>query len=197
MRMIVALDLSLTATGFACTDGRSGVLNPPKGFDRGMPRLQWIMNQVWKITEGADLVVIEGYAFDRPNQAHQIGELGGIIRFTLWEAEVPRPYIEIAPSSMKKFATGKGNASKPEVLVEAVRKLGYRGASTDEADALWLLEMARAHYEKRTLTVKQVEALDKIDWPVLKTSLQKAEPAISHSSTSLDGAKEEMPELAF
>jgi crossover junction endodeoxyribonuclease RuvC len=162
--MIVALDLSLTASGYATSDGRSGVLSPPKGWT-GMTRLRWIMDSVWNLTEKADLVVIEGYAFDRPNQAHQIGELGGIIRFTLWEAG--KLYVEIAPSSMKKFATGTGNASKDEVLVAAVKKLGYQGFSKDQADALWLLEMALAHYEKRAVNAKQLEALEKIDWPAL------------------------------
>jgi 3-oxoacyl-ACP reductase-like protein len=69
---------------------------------------------------------------------------------------------------MKKFATGTGNASKDEVLVAAVKKLGYQGFSKDQADALWLLDMARAHYEKRTVNAKQVEALEKIEWPALR-----------------------------
>jgi crossover junction endodeoxyribonuclease RuvC len=165
--VIVALDLSLTASGFACSDGRSGVLSPPKGW-AGMTRLKWILDSVWNLTEKADLVVIENYAFDRPNQAHQIGELGGIIRFTLWEAG--KLYVEIAPSSMKKFATGTGNASKDEVLVAAVKKLGYQGFSKDQADALWLLEMALAHYDKRTLTAKQTQAVEKIQWPLLTSA---------------------------
>jgi crossover junction endodeoxyribonuclease RuvC len=173
------------------------VLSPPKGW-AGMTRLKWILDSVWNLTEHADLVVIENYAFDRPNQAHQIGELGGIIRFTLWEAG--KLYVEIAPSSMKKFATGTGNASKDEVLVAAVKKLGYQGFSKDQADALWLLDMAIAHYEKRACTAKQVEAIEKIDWPALTGSLVAGKTAdnftsagetASHSSTSSDVEKQE------
>jgi hypothetical protein len=63
--LIVALDLSLTASGYATSDGRSGVLSPPKGW-AGMTRLKWILDSVWNLTEKADLVVIENYAFDRP-----------------------------------------------------------------------------------------------------------------------------------
>jgi Holliday junction resolvasome RuvABC endonuclease subunit len=159
--VIVALDLSLTATGFATSAGASGVL-VPKNLD-GMPRLKWILDSVWNVTDGAELVVIEGYAFDRPNQAHQIGELGGIVRFTLWESG--RAYVEIAPSCMKKFATGKGNSSKDEVLVAAVRQLDYAGSSKDEADALWLLEMARAHYTGTAKNQAQREAIGKVQWP--------------------------------
>jgi hypothetical protein len=68
------------------------------------------------------------------------------------------------------FATGKGNASKDEVLACAIRKLDYLGFSKDEADALFLLDMARAHYDGRTLTAKQTQALAKIQWPLLTTA---------------------------
>jgi crossover junction endodeoxyribonuclease RuvC len=169
--MIVALDMSLTASGFACSDGRSGVLSPPKGWT-GMTRLKWILDSVWNLTEHADLVVIEGYAFDRPNQAHQIGELGGIIRFTLWEAG--KLYVEIAPSSMKKFATGTGNASKDEVLVAAVKKLGYQGFSKDQADALWLSTWPSPTTAGAPMPPdsprSKLEALEKIHWPALTTA---------------------------
>jgi len=39
---------------------------------------------------------------------------------------------------LKVFATGKGNAGKADVLVSAVRRLGYDGADHNQADALWL-----------------------------------------------------------
>jgi crossover junction endodeoxyribonuclease RuvC len=162
---VLALDLSLTATGWAKSDGSSvvssGVLRTPEELD-GMERIKWILDSVWNLTEDAHFTVIEGYAFDRPNQAHQIGELGGVVRFTLWEGG--RPFVLIAPSSMKMFATGKGNASKDEVLACAIRKLDYLGFSKDEADALFLLDMARAHYDGRALTAKQTQALAKIQW---------------------------------
>jgi crossover junction endodeoxyribonuclease RuvC len=152
---VLALDLSLTATGWAKSDGSSvvssGVLRTPEELD-GMERIKWILDSVWNLTEDAHFTVIEGYAFDRPNQAHQIGELGGVVRFTLWEGG--RPFVLIAPSSMKMFATGKGNASKDEVLACAIRKLDYLGFSKDEADALFparhgprALRRPRAHRE--------------------------------------------------
>lgn len=42
----------------------------------------------------------------------------------------------IAPMQRAKYATGKGNAGKDEVLAAAIRKFGYQGSSNDEADAL-------------------------------------------------------------
>ncbi|MGK7312551.1 MAG: crossover junction endodeoxyribonuclease RuvC [Candidatus Longimicrobiales bacterium M2_2A_002] len=136
---ILALDLSLTCTGWATADA-CGTLSPPKGADRGTARLAWIRDAVLERVEAAELVVLEGYAYARGNRAHQIGELGGVIRLALHDRGVP--YVEIPPSTLKKLATGKGNAGKERVLVEAVKRLRYAGSDNNEADALWLHQLA-------------------------------------------------------
>jgi Holliday junction resolvasome RuvABC endonuclease subunit len=161
---IVALDVSLNCTGYATSSG-CGVLVPPKSAERGYERVRWILDSIWNLTETADLTLIEGYAFGVKNQQGiiSIHELGGVIRFTFWENG--RRLLEIAPKSIKAFATGNGNASKDEMLLAAVRKLGYEGNSKDEADALWLREMALAHYEQRPVNAKQKEAIGKVQWP--------------------------------
>lgn len=162
---LISFDLSLTSTGWADASG-CGVLQPPKLF--GVKRLRWIRDNVLDLAKGADLVVIEGYAFARPNQAHQIGELGGVIRLALADAGLR--WVEVAPSSLKKFATGKGNAKKEDVLGAAIRKLRYDRNSFDEADALFLLQMARTHYAEPKVigamaTVYEREALAGVEWP--------------------------------
>jgi hypothetical protein len=53
-------------------------------------------------------------------------------------------HTALPPASLKKFATGKGNAKKPDMLAAARVRLGYGGADDNEADALWLLQYARA-----------------------------------------------------
>ena len=48
--------------------------------------------------------------------------------------------IGIPVGTIKKHATGKGNASK-EMMIEAARKkLGYKDDDDNEADALWILD---------------------------------------------------------
>ena len=48
--------------------------------------------------------------------------------------------IGIPVGTIKKHATGKGNASK-QMMIEAARnKLGYKGNDDNEADALWILD---------------------------------------------------------
>lgn len=164
---IVALDLSLSATGVAHNAGtaeRAFTLRPRQL--RGVERLEWIMRRVVKEALGKDLVVIENYAFARPNQAHQIGELGGVIRLALYTHNIA--YVEIAPSALKKYATGKGNAPKEAVLAAAFQRLGYAGYDHNESDALWLLAMALDHYgmeEAPQVPKINREALVKVGWP--------------------------------
>lgn len=176
---VVGLDLSLTATGVA-TVTRTEVLRPKA---TGPERLAWIRDAVLDrcrvhLYRGgyapdstdpdvADLVVLEGYAYGRPNQAHQIGELGGVIRVALWEARVP--YVEVPPAVLKKYATGHGNAGKGEVMASAIRRLGYEGHDDNEADADWLRTMALDHYglSRIILPAAHREALGKVDWPEL------------------------------
>ena len=51
-------------------------------------------------------------------------------------------YMNYTPSAIKKFITGKGNASKEEVI-EAVKKLGYEPVDDNEADAIALYLLAK------------------------------------------------------
>lgn len=48
-------------------------------------------------------------------------------------------YIEHSSMTIKKFATGKGNAKKEQMVEAAKVKLGYEGIDDNEADALWML----------------------------------------------------------
>lgn len=168
---VVAFDPSLSCTGWA--RGRS----QPSGEPRvevarivpknlmGERRLVYIRDEVLRRADGAGVVVLEGYAFARENQAHQLGELGGVLRVALHEAGLP--FVVLAPSKLKLYATGKGNAKKEEVLAEAVRRLRYAGSSTDEADALWLLAMAFHGYGVPIWRVPQnhLRGLRDVRWP--------------------------------
>lgn len=166
---ILALDLSLTRTGLATPNAHADVLAPPKGYDRGVRRLHWIEEKVLGIVSmlRIDLVVLEGYSFGSKGAAvFNIAELGGVIRLALFRRGVP--FVEIPPAVVKKLATGKGNASKDLVLVEAVKRLGYEGSDNNESDALWLREAALHHYGlpgRTELPKVHLEALRTVEWP--------------------------------
>jgi crossover junction endodeoxyribonuclease RuvC len=163
---VLSLDLSLTATGWAKSDGSSGVIAPPM---KGYERLAYILDRVINFAEKVDLIAIEGFAFGAKGDAMlQLAGLGTLVRFTLWEAKYT--LVEIPPSNLKMFAAGSGNAKKDDVLGAAIRILSYARNDHNEADALWLLEMTRAHYDGRELTAKQRQALSKIHWPALTSA---------------------------
>lgn len=169
---VVGLDLSLTATGIADSDGSVGTI---KTKLRGCERLAWIAEQVANAIDSAadswvggawPLVVIEDYAFSRADaHSHQVGELGGVIRLQLHEAEVP--WVAVVPSSLKKYATGKGNANKAAMLQAAWQRLGYEGTDDNEADALWLRAMGLDALGHPLVALPAVNraALEKVAWP--------------------------------
>lgn len=164
MTHILGLDLSLTATGVAW-EGGTRVLSFPKL--RGMERVHAINLAVSELDQ-PDIVVLEGYSFGSKGRAvYDIAELGGVIRYGFHE--VALPYVEVPPSVLKKFATGKGNVGKDEVLAAAIRKFGFEGSNNNEADAWILYKMGMARYDEETrssvaATDYQREALAKVDW---------------------------------
>lgn len=172
---ILALDLSLRSTGWC--DGEQANTTEFKA-SRGISRLRGIRDVVLALVRGryrldfacsawnANLVVIEGYAFSaHASHAHELGELGGVIRVALADHGIP--FVDIPPASLKLFATGKGNANKEAMLAAAIRKLEYAGHSNDEVDALWLWHMANLYYNGPQPNVHQAKALLKIQWPTL------------------------------
>jgi crossover junction endodeoxyribonuclease RuvC len=163
---VIGLDLSLRATGLAY-DGGALTIAPRT---TGMRRLHEIAVAVLDVAEElpAALVVVEDYAYSRADaHAHELGELGGVVKLTLWlhDFEV----VTIVSSSLKKYATGKGNAPKEQVLVAAGKRLGYEGHDHNQSDAMWLRAMALDHYgfPLCPMPAEQRAALDKIAWPKL------------------------------
>lgn len=140
VNLYLGLDLSLTSTGIAITGDTPPWRIRPKST--GVRRLIEIRDAIVLNVEAyrPALVAVEGYAYGRPNGMAALGELGGVVRVALHESGAR--WCEVTPATVKKFATGKGNATKEAVLAAAIRRLGYTGTSTDEADALWLAHIA-------------------------------------------------------
>lgn len=163
----LALDVSLTATGWASGLGRFGTIET--GALRGVERLAFIAEWVERAGGKAEVAAIEGYAYAaRATHAHSLGEAGGVVRLALHRLGVP--VVEIAPALIKVYAAGKGNASKELVLVEAVKRLGYEGANNNEADALWLWALMQDALGAPVVTVPQAhrKALASVKIPRVK-----------------------------
>lgn len=191
--MILGLDLSLTAPGIAYADVAETLRIPNI---KGISRLGYWRDSLTHVlrTVAPSVVVLEGYSFGSKGQGVvQIGELGGLVRLLMADAGIP--YVEVAPSKVKKYATGKGNARKgtglksdptlPGTMIyEAIaaglkikpRTVGLQTVYDDNAvDAWWLMQMGLAHYEPnsdrlRPRPVANRTALVGIDWPKRKAN---------------------------
>lgn len=167
---IFGLDLSLTSTGISGNDEILSITTPSKGAER----LHLISEKILQIVTQAEkpAVLIEGYSFSsRNSQAHSIGELGGVVRLELWRKGIP--FTDVAPTARAKFATGKGNANKAEVLSAISAKTGivWSGSSADDKCDAWILEeMGRCLAGTARFEWPQVSrsALEKIDWGRIK-----------------------------
>lgn len=167
MPLIAGLDLSLTSTGVSLDGVTLSVCVP----ERAVPRLIAIRRRVLDFLRShaeIPLVCIEGYSFGSKNsQAHAIGELGGVIRVALFEHGIP--FVDVPPTCRAKFATGKGNAGKSEVVSAVSARTGiiWSGKSADDLCDAWVLEeMGRAHFgaPRFDWPKSSLEALEKVDW---------------------------------
>lgn len=179
MNHAVGIDLSLTSTGVATHLGQCNVFSAPGDFGHPMERYGYILDEILKVTDsvahvqGGTLphVAIEGYAFaKRSSHAHAQGELGGIVRRGLWTAGIR--WVEVPPTNLKKFITGKGNATKTDIVSAVTLKTGVewsgKGAD-DRADAWGLRQMVLAHFNESEYSwpAKSLEALEKVAWGTL------------------------------
>ena len=67
-------------------------------------------------------VFIEDYAMGARGRIFNIGENGGLLKHLLWTKQTP--FSLIAPTVIKKFATGKGNAKKDAMWNQFVKDTG-------------------------------------------------------------------------
>lgn len=169
MSFLIGLDLSLTSTGVSI-NGETSVISTKA---RGAERLHIVSSTILDLCSSKDAVcaIIEGYSFaSRNSQAHSIGEMGGAVRMKLWEKGIP--YVEVPPTCRAKFATGKGNAGKSEVVSSISAKTGiiFSGAGGDDECDAWLLEQMGLKYLNKSQyqwSEASISSLFKVDWSPL------------------------------
>lgn len=66
--------------------------------------------------EGCSRIVLEDYSFGSTGRVFHIAENAGMLKYKLWKKQLP--FVTIAPTMIKKYAAGKGNANK-ETLQDA------------------------------------------------------------------------------
>jgi len=146
---ILALDLG-TTTGWAMRghDGQitSGTASfRPRRFDGGGMRYLRFVNWLTELDQLAGPIATIWFEEVRrhagTDAAHVFGGL--LATLTSWAELRGIPYGGVPVGTIKKFATGKGNANKA-AMIDAARAKGFSPADDNEADAiailLWAIE---------------------------------------------------------
>ena len=87
---------------------------------RSLDRLNVVAKEIERIVQlqGITLAVIEGYAMGfggkNPGRVFDIGELGGVLKLTLWRMGVP--LMVIPPKTLKCLIADSGNAKKDDMI---------------------------------------------------------------------------------
>ena len=140
----VGLDCA-TCTGMALVgenEDRGKTIEIPKG--RGFLRLQLIAKQVAETLHvwEPEFAAVEGYAYVRNvGSFRTLVEVGTVVRMTLHELSLP--WVEVPPTVLKKWTTGKGNADKADMAFAVNARWGYHSPSHDIVDAFALAQMAQ------------------------------------------------------
>ena len=144
---ILALDLG-TTTGWALRGSDGHITSGsecfrPQRFEGGGMRFlrfkRWLTD-IKQCADGLDALCFEEVRRHvGVDPAHAYG--GFLATLTAWCEHHGIPYQGVPVGTIKKHATGKGNASKDEVIA-AVRARGHTPSDDNEADALALLHWA-------------------------------------------------------
>ena len=144
---ILALDLG-TTTGWALMTRDGSITSStesfkPHRFEGGGMRFLRFKRWLTEIKQASDS--IDAVYFEEVRRhlgvdaAHAYG--GFMAHLTAWCEHHQIPYQGVPVGTIKKHATGKGNASKDE-MIAAAKVRGHSPADDNEADALALLHYA-------------------------------------------------------
>jgi Holliday junction resolvasome RuvABC endonuclease subunit len=161
----VAIGIDQSLTGFAvtavCIDAPEEYVTwVYKSDRRGVSRLadiQWWLESKFdlldtqsnRITE----IAMEGTVV-ASHSASILGELAGVVKLTCWHyfdgtanSVVPFPAhlrvpLQIPPMTVKKYAAGKGNAKKQEMLMQIYKRYGVEFNDDNAADSYAIARMA-------------------------------------------------------
>jgi len=173
----VGLDLSMRATGLVVLDEAGEVvLRQRIGWKDSCATVHQRIRYFAKVAKEVQATVascaeangpqhllaiaVEDYATHGPGDPTIGPELGAIVRMGL----ICYPSLhEVSTTSLKKFATGKGNATKDVVMLHTFKRWAFDcGDDNNLADAYVLARMVRAAYlGDDSLNAQQLEALGK------------------------------------
>lgn len=144
----------LNDTGYRTTVFKSSLT----GVKRLGDIQQYIMNTLFEVNNKIEDVAMEGYAFGS-QMANMLGELGGMVKLTLLDFEI-YPLI-VPPTNLKKYATGKGNTPKNQIILYVYKNFGVELPDDNAADSYILAHLVGKKYTH----AYQKEVYDKLQDP--------------------------------
>lgn len=158
---IVSLGIDQSLTGFAVT---AMALSDPKkyltwvykspyfGIERLVDIRQFLFDTLDYLSEhnGIDDVAMEGTVL-ASHSALVLGELSALVKLTIYDYfdDSSRFPLMVPPMTLKKYAAGKGNAKKQEMLLQMYKRWGIEFNDDNAADSYALARLvAGVHQDK-------------------------------------------------
>jgi crossover junction endodeoxyribonuclease RuvC len=189
MSIVIGIDPSLTSTGIVVLrDGNLELAEttknrPELGIIERVRLIRERINDIilnlktrQKSKEGfpywqaPDLIVIEGFSYgSKGRSVFDIAYLGWRIREELerFKTDEDILWIEVPPSQLKQFATGKGNANKEIILQQTYKHWGVEFSDNNQADAYVLAQIGKAY-------LGEVDDLTDFQMKVIRTLKKEA-----------------------
>jgi Holliday junction resolvasome RuvABC endonuclease subunit len=147
---VMGLDVSLTSTGAVVMGDSRRVLAHTLFKTKPDKEDYELQRRIDMIVLGIDIMVaefrpsligMENHAFGAAHSNTRVHEVAGVVKYELWNRGIP--FLLVAPTELKRWATGNGRATK-EMMVEAAAGAGFITKSHDMADAYWAASWADA-----------------------------------------------------
>lgn len=165
----LGLDLSLTKTGAVLLKNgkitkQCLIKSKPSGSlpINELIRIRKIVEDIEMIINDdiPDIVVIENLAFAvrKTTALTQLAGLSFLVRSMLFDYKIP--FYMCAPTTLKRFATGKGNSQKDHMILNAYKTYGIDNIDNNIADAIFLAKIGLAIYGYDKVTsLHQIETI--------------------------------------
>lgn len=139
----VGIDLS-TKTGLVILDEFGDVLEEKEITSKiktDPERMIDLTEQLLDHLKPDDVIAIEGFSYGSRGRgvSFQFG-YGYAVRIALYMEGIP--FLIVTPSQVKKYATGKGNSSKDNMILPIFKKWGFEHDSDNVRDAYVLAKIA-------------------------------------------------------
>jgi crossover junction endodeoxyribonuclease RuvC len=148
--MFIGVDFSLVATGVVVIDSNELIINRTiRPTKRGGDRLHEISVEV---VDTLDMYTPDEVAFEAPfaapspavlNVCLQLAELHGAVKAELARRKLRCPWY-VAPTTLKKYATGSGKGEKSDVKLAVFKQWGLTFGDNNQCDAYVLARIAGA-----------------------------------------------------